>query len=157
MQKGQVMSIDLAVSALVFVLLLGFLYTTWQSNMVNWEEQRQSMELEAKTVQQARNLVETPGYPSDWVPGTVEIIGLAKQPNVLNTEKISFFASMDYNVAREKMNIFNYDFRVEIRSDNSALDQNIGNTPGLDSRVVTIERQVLIGGDHATFRFKLFR
>ncbi|MBU0636132.1 hypothetical protein KKE06_03845 [Candidatus Micrarchaeota archaeon] len=157
MNKGQIISIDLTLSIMVFVLLLGFLYFSWQSNVSGWEQQRHSLELEEKAMQQARNLVESSGFPANWTPITVEVIGLAIQPNVLSMEKIGFFANMDYNMAREKMNIFNYNFRIEITSTNPTLDQNIGAQPSASNQVSTIEHQILIEGEHAVLRFQLFR
>lgn len=159
-KRGQFISVDLAASILVFSLLLFFLYQSWISNFSRWNELKQADDLENRAVQTAENLAESPGFPMDWNAMDVNVVGLALTSGVLNKKKLDYFSVMDYNLARQKMNISNFDFRLEIAAlsgPNPSIDRNIGVLPGLQTSVAAVERKVLIGDQYALFRFKLFR
>jgi hypothetical protein len=113
--------------------------------------------LEERAVGEAGVLLGSPGFPADWSASDVNVVGLAIRPQVVDPQKLAELTSMDYNAARQGMNLGAFDFRIELVSATGTFDRNIGLLPALDDRVASVERKVLIGGDDAVFTFKLFR
>lgn len=154
------MSFDLASAILVFLFMLFFLFSSWSTNVDNWNKWQRTAELEQRSQAVAKVLTESPGFPRDWNSTDINVVGLALQSNVLSSQKIAAFVVMDYNTARQKLNIMAFDFWVEIVADNGpnpSIDHNIGADAGLANSVASVDRRVLIGGENAVFRFKLFR
>lgn len=159
-KKGQFISFDLAAAVIVFLLLLGFLYQSWIVNLSQWNQLQQTIETEQKAVLATKLLVEYSGYPKNWSVSDVNIIGLAVVPGVLSQAKIAQLNAMDYNIARQKMNLLAFNFRIEIASlsgPDPLIDKNIGAVQVFTSQLASIERKVLIGEKNAVFRFSLFR
>lgn len=154
---GQIVSVDLLLSCVIFAALLFFLYQTWLGNVQEWQRFWERTELEERAVGETGVLLGSSGFPADWNALDVNVVGLAIRPHVLDPIKVAELASMDYNTAKQKMNIGAFDFRIELVSATSSFDQNIGLLPPIDSKVASIQRKVLIGGEDAVFAFKLFR
>lgn len=157
-EKGQLLSIDLLASILVFSAMLLFLFNSWQANALAWDNQKAALETEQRALFQANQLVESPGFPENWSSSDVNAIGLAARPFLLSTEKIDELASMDYNSMRKAMNLQAYDVQIEIGSDPLSPDYRlIGQSPDENTHIVVIERKIVLGGKQDVFRFYLFR
>ena len=159
-QMGQIMSLDLIASDLVFLLVFFFLYQAYFLNVERFSSQTQSREMQHQSQEHAYLLVNSPGYPADWNSAGVIIPGLALEPGVIDSVKLSSLRSMtisDYNSVRSLMDLNAYEFRIDIDSNNNALDTNFGKDSNGYAQIFANERIVTIGGDYAVFRLSLFR
>ncbi len=154
---GQIVSVDLLLSCVIFAALLFFLYQTWLGNLQEWQRFWERTELEERAVGETGVLLGSAGFPADWTASDVNVVGLAIRPQVLNPKKLVELASMDYNTTKQKMNIGAFDFGIELVSARGSFDRNIGLLPFGNSKAVSIERKVLVGGEDAVFTFKLFK
>ncbi|MFH0955574.1 MAG: hypothetical protein V1777_05705 [Candidatus Micrarchaeota archaeon] len=158
--NGQIMSLDLIASVLVFLLVFSFLYQSYTMNLDRYRIQQRAREIQNRVQSHAELLVSSPGFPIDWNFQSVTVIGLAIEPNVLDPQKISILRAMtiaDYNSVRNIMNLNAYEFRIDIDSNNNLLDTNFGKDTNGFSDVFASEKIVTIGGDYAAFRLSLFR
>ena len=62
----------------------------------------------------------------------------------------------DYNFAKARMRFFEYNFRIEIDSNQASLDRNIGLSLPQNQSAVSVERVVAWGGDNAVFKVWVF-
>lgn len=158
--SGQIMSLDLIASVIVFLLVFFFLYQAYFLNLERYQTQKRLTEIQNRGIRQTDLLVGSRGYPEDWNSASVTVVGLASQPDVLDPQKISVLRQMtiaDYNSVRGIMNLNAYDFRIDIDSNNNALDTNFGIDANGYLQVFASDRIVTIGGDYAVFRLSLFR
>ena len=158
--RGQALMIELIGALFVFLLVFLFLQNLWPQNITRWNTEVEYRTMYNRAVSQASNLVESQGYPTNWTSDDVNIVGLAKKKNVLDQNKIEEYAKLetsDYNLSKHQMKFFEYDFWVEIDSENNALDKNIGKKPPQDSKIVSIQRIVALEGKNAVFRLSVFR
>lgn len=98
-------------------------------------------------------LVRTPGFPLDWVPATVRVIGLAERENILNLDKVKDFVSLDYNDSKVLLGVGNYEYNFSIQYPNGSIVTLFDGTilrSGLPhdpaTTVVPVERYVILDG-----------
>jgi hypothetical protein len=161
-KKAQVWSLDLVVSAFVFIGVLVALLFAW--SYVNDESRLQATlrRMEAKSLDMSESLAMTPGNPGGWSPADVEVIGLAQGAGILNSTKVLYFAGMDYEQARLRLGTGLYDFYFRVRDgDNQTLQVDgtpaeAGSYPGDAALVVPTERYVVLDGVPAVMEFVLW-
>lgn len=158
--SGQAVMIEFVIAILVVILLFLFLQTTWRQNFDRWNAEQVFLRMEDRGHDLADTLVETQGYPPDWNSVGVQIIGLASVKNTLDGNKVALFRQMvqsDYNFTRHQMKFSEYEFWIEIDSENDSLDVNIGKNPGISSSVVSLSRLVSYEKTGTVFRLFVFR
>src|SRR3989344_9015567 len=101
-EHGQVLSLDLLAALLVFVVILFFFQQSWSSNLEKWTQLRFTTELEERAALSAELLAESPGFPANWSPVDVNMVGLATKPGILSPVKINALQVLDYNAVRQK-------------------------------------------------------
>ncbi len=155
-KNGQVSSIDLLISAIVFLMIFISIRGIWIENLNEGQASLNSYELELKTIQAVNCLLKTPGFPVDWNSSSVELIGLAKKPFVLSEDKVDEFLLLDYNNAKKALGIEGYEFNLSIFD--SALDENkfFGLSPTQNSVVYSLNRKVIFRGVSANARISIF-
>jgi hypothetical protein len=154
--RGQVSSIDVLVSAVIFVLIFVSLRGVWIQNIGEAEGNFYFSELQLKSESALDSLVKTQGFPLDWTISNVEIIGLADKPLVLSAAKVANFSSMDYNTARNIIGLGSYDFRMDIIAESPADNISIGKTLDANVFVYSVKRTVVYKGGIADVSFKVF-
>ncbi len=157
---GQLFSLDFVLSMIVFLLVFAFLYQSYFSNVDRFKQHQIALEIQERVNAQADVLVNSPGFPIDWNESGVIVMGLALQPGVLDYSKVQKLASLtanDYNHARAVMNISAFEFRIDLDSNNDALDLNMGRDPTGYLEVSAAARIVTMEGESAVFRLSLFR
>ncbi|MBI2499527.1 hypothetical protein HYV88_04770 [Candidatus Woesearchaeota archaeon] len=164
-KKGQVQSLDLFISATVFIILLVTLILVWDNFSKRLDNKIAYEDLSEKAIKITDILVETRGVPDKWENDAdkVNVIGLVSNDRVLSSNKIEEFIDMEYDDVRELFNIEAYDFYFRIIDSNGALiqvhdnDVELGNKPSLSSKfVITIQRIVLNGGSEVVLEFTLW-
>ena len=162
--KGQMWSMDFAVSIVIFVLMVGIVIFAWNYAIQNSADQVNLNILENDVIMISDTLVRVPGMPEDWNESSVRVIGLAEEENVLNRTKVLQFVSMGYNQIKILLGIANREFYFEMRYPNNTV-MDIGGTSlnkGIDpfgqdsSVVVPVERYVILNGNIAKMEFFLW-
>ncbi len=154
--RGQVSSIDVLVSAVIFVLVFVSLRGVWIQNIEEAENNFYFSELQLKSESALDSLVKTEGYPINWTNSNVELIGLADKPLILSDSKVAYFASMDYNNAKYILGLGSYDFKMDILAENPADNISIGKALDPDVFVYSVKRTVVYKGGFADVSFKVF-
>ncbi|MCJ7478573.1 MAG: hypothetical protein MUP63_00145 [Candidatus Nanohaloarchaeota archaeon QJJ-7] len=153
-RKGQMFTVDMIASVLIFILIVNLSMMTWniaQRNSVMFNEERS---LRDRAAQISDILIRTPGHPEDWNADNVEIIGLTAPDHVLSREKLEEFDSLSYSEQSKLLRIRQNDFQLEISkegqlvnvsSDGGNLTLSFGQPPSESSGTVVVdERRVLV-------------
>ena len=165
-KKGQVQSLDLFVSATVFIVLIVTLILVWDNFSKRLDAKVSYEDLSEKAIKITDVLVETRGVPDQWENDAdkVNVIGLVSNDRVLSNNKIEEFIDMEYDDVKKLFNIEAYDFYFRIIDSNGAIiqvddnDAEFGNKPSLSSKfVITIQRVVLRGGSEFVLEFTLWK
>src|SRR3989344_564481 len=165
-KKGQVQSLDLFVSATVFIVLIVTLILVWDNFSKRLDAKVSYEDLSEKAIKITDVLVETRGVPDQWENDAdkANVIGLVSNDRVLSNNKIEEFIDMEYDDVKKLFNIEAYDFYFKIIDSNGAIiqvddnDVEFGNKPSLSSKfVITIQRVVLRGGSEFVLEFTLWK
>lgn len=150
--KGQIWSIDFAVSVVIFVgTLVSFLFTF---NLISTDAAKQSdlSLMQDLSLEATESLIRTRGIPPYWTNITVQVIGLAVEENVLNGSKLLHFMNIDYNQSKVLLSIGNYEYYFSLEHPNGTVvtfqgtalskGQNYTNA----TTIVLTERYVVFSG-----------
>jgi hypothetical protein len=154
--RGQVSSIDLLAAVLIFTMIFFSLRGFWMDSMSKAINDSTNLEMQIKSTEALDVLLKTPGHPIDWNESTIELIGLAQKPGVLDEDKLNSFSLMDYSLAREKLGLGKYDFSFDINSVNPLFNKSIGKSSDLNTIVFSVNRTVVYKGGEASVIFKVF-
>lgn len=111
-RRGQIISADFIMAAVVFVVLFAALMLSWDS-MINFSvKDSRMLSMERLATNAADMLASTSGYPSRWEdsPLQASAIGLASSGRILDPRKVSAFLGMDYAEAKQMLKTEGYDF-----------------------------------------------
>jgi hypothetical protein len=144
MKKGQVWSLDMITSIVIFLLVLIPLFFIW--TYINMQNQQQIFfdEAENLALSVSDALIRTKGLPEYWDESDVNVIGLASEENVLNATKVSYLISMagsDYNRTRTLLT-GGYDFFFNLTDLNGTSYGTAGSKP-MDKMLIPVERYCL--------------
>lgn len=146
-KKAQLWSLDFAMSMLIFMSALFAMIFAWNYISANSTETQEMKELQYKALTISDSLIRTPGIPLDWDEGTVEVLGLAEDENVLNVTKVRYFVNMidtDYDRAKGLMDIGFYDFSFNVTDLNGTVYESTASQVSNTSvMVIPIERYTL--------------
>ena len=144
MKKGQVWSLDMITSIVIFLLVLIPLFFIW--TYMNMQSQQQIFfdDVENLALSVSDALIRTKGLPEYWDEADVNVIGLASEENVLNATKVSYFLSMassDYNRTRTLLT-GGYDFFFNL-TDLNGTSYGIAGSKPADKMLIPVERYCL--------------
>lgn len=156
MKSGQVWSLDLITSIVIFLMVLIPLFFLWTH--VNTQSQQQMLfdETENLALSVSDALIRTKGVPEHWDAPGVNMIGLASEENVLNATKVSYFLSMgssDYNRTRAILT-GGYDFFFNLTDLNGTSYGVIGSKPE-GMMIIPVERYCLYNERIVKLEFSL--
>lgn len=149
-RNGQIFTMDIIASLLIFMLILNLSLMTWnvvERNSVMFNEER---ELRDRVNRVGDLLVRTPGHPEDWDAGTVEIIGFTSPDHVLDGEKLDEFDSLSYTDQKELMRTRQSDFHLNVSSNGTTVSVDTGSgdlelvyglAPADDAETVAVDRR----------------
>ncbi len=155
-KRGQVWSLDLITSIVIFLMVLMPLFFLW--NYVNRQNDQQILfdEAENLALSVSDSLVRTRGIPEDWNTSSVNTIGLATEENVLDVAKVSYFLTMggsEYNRTRTILT-GGYDFFFNLTDLNGTNYGVVGSKPD-DKTLVPVERYCLYNDRIAKLEFAI--
>jgi hypothetical protein len=157
MRKGQLWTLDMALSLIIFMSAMLSLLFAWNFISAYTIESQELKELQLRSMTLSDSLIRTPGIPDDWNESTVRVIGLAYDDNTLDEYKVDGFLNMSYVKARSLLGTQPYEFYFEIRDINGTLYRNSSLAiDGLSSTVVPSERYAVYGGRVVKVLFALW-
>lgn len=105
-RKGFAISADFMLAAMIFFAVLAYSVGTYYYYLgqYNAEEAQKNTGISALAATDV--LLKTQGVPGDWeLVGSVESVGLAGRPNIIEPLKLSALGAMDYNYSREALGL----------------------------------------------------
>lgn len=166
-KKGQIQSLDLFVSASVFIILIITLVLVWDNFSKKLDSKVNYEDLSEKAIKVTDILVETRGVPDKWENNSnnANVTGLVSNDRVLSNNKVSAFIDMDYNNTKKIFNIEAYDFYFRVIDSKGSIINitggeavEVGRKPSLTSKkAITIQRIVLNGGNEVVLEFMLWK
>ena len=154
-KKAQTQMFDFVTAALLFVLFIGMLQSTWKSGFDQVKDESLMLEMESSAISAVTTLMNSPGYPEDWNTESVAIIGLAKRPGAIDSRKLAEFSSIDYDTGKGLMNLAAFDVFVQIDANQPAYDINFGTDLDTNTKTVVLRRKSTIEGRDAIVTFKV--
>ena len=126
MLKGQLLTIDFALSMVIFLTILLTLITLWANFDTQIRDLEDRRDMQTLAVAVSDSLVRSPGNPGNWTSATVKSIGLAEQERILSLDKILKLYGMmnsyspvdpsfDYTGTRSILRLGNYEVTMYFR------------------------------------------
>ncbi|MDO8538145.1 MAG: hypothetical protein Q7S21_04625 [archaeon] len=163
MQKGQATLIDIIFASMIFLLLFGALVSFFSSNYLTTQKQQLQSDLESKAFETADQLIRFEGLPSNWEElssiDDINIFGIASRDRVIDENKLARLSSLaltDYNKLKQKLNIGQYDFILDLTRADSIL-VSVGINPASNATTVVVRRVVYYRGEEANVSFTLYK
>jgi len=154
-EKGQMVFMDFFLVATIFIVLFIFIASDYSQKTTDLLNDAKLERMKLKAITASDFLASSKGYPAAWEKDlNVMVLGLASEPNELDSNKVMQFISMNYGKARDALGLseFNYFFQL-----NDAGDKNIvssGTIPLGETSVVSVERIVIYKGGMAKIVLK---
>jgi hypothetical protein len=129
--KAQFFSYDFMIGVFLIVLASGFWFWSWERYIVETRRRRTWQEMELVASDLSDLIIRIPGVPANWNSSNVEVIGLADEPQVLNSSKLAEFAKLSYADVTSIWGI-PYNFHFNLTYPNGTLIQEKGLVPAGD-------------------------
>ena len=158
--RGQALMYDLMFAVMVFLLIFAFATSKYTENIkeaIN-SDIRKDMRMNAEN--RINAMAESSGVPNNWyvlAPEETEIVGLARKPLVISEERLNYFVGLDYNTAKEIMNVEGYEFWFEMPDANAGMDINAGFYPLNAGESIVLSRNVDYNSSITEMKFCLWR
>ncbi len=157
MRRGQLWSLDMALSLMIFFSAMISLLAAWNYISLDTVGTQELKELQLKSMTLSDSLIRTPGIPADWNESTVQVIGLAYDDNMLDAGKVDEFVNMSYSKAKSLLSTHPYEFYFEVKDINGTLYRN--SSLAIDSfstMIVPAERYAVYNGRIVKVLFALW-
>jgi len=149
--KAQLWSMDLAVSAIIFIAMIGIFFFTLNNFSADASKQNELLLMQELSLEATESLIRTQGLPQDWNSGNVQVIGLAEKENVLDEGKVlEFIQYVNYEQSKTLLGIGNYDYNITIQHLNRTImtlqgqELQMGSGCADAKDILTVERYVLL-------------
>lgn len=150
-EKGQIFSADLIAAVSVFLIVLSFVWYTWDDLQYGIDYKLEKSEMEHLALLASDALVMTSGYPHNWSasPESASAIGIANMPRVISPERLSAFSSLAYSQQRGQLGMGGRDFWLGIKNESGDVLASAGLFPAGDFQI-GISRPVIYNGRIST-------
>lgn len=159
--RGQATLIDLLFGIFIFILLFTVLASFFSTNYSNTQKQQLQTDLESKAFEATDQLIRFQGLPSNWETlssiDDVNLFGIALRDRVIDENKLARLSSLaltDYNKVKQKLNIGQYDFILDLTGKDNV---SIGISPASNATTIVIRRIVYYKGAEANVKFTLYK
>ncbi len=128
-RDGQVFTLDMIASVLVFVLILNLSFMTWnvaERNSVGLNEEKV---VRGQVARVADLLVRTPGHPENWTAETVEIVGFTEPDHFIRDGKLDAFGDLSYTEQRDELRATPREFHLRVTRGTGSEGEVIGDQP----------------------------
>ncbi|MFB6294173.1 MAG: hypothetical protein ABEI97_00275 [Candidatus Nanohaloarchaea archaeon] len=153
-RSGQIFTVDMIASILVFILIVNLSLITWnlaERNSLMFNDERA---LRDRAGRVSDLLVRGPGHPENWTAETVEVVGLTDPDHVIDPGKMDAFDALSYQEQQELLRTRQADVHLAVERNGtpvnvtvggSNLTLSFGQTPADDAdTVVASQRRVLV-------------
>lgn len=116
LRKG-LFSTDFAIGLTIFLIVLSLALPLWDQVRAQTLATVEQREMQARALQVSDILLQSAGSPSDWNEATVQSIGLADEPHVLNASKVGAFFNLlngRYDAAKSLLGIPAYELNFSV-------------------------------------------
>ena len=99
--KAQINSIDLVLAIILLLFIIALFEFVWRGVIARAQPSEEELSLRAYHV--ANTLLESGGYPANWTPANVEVVGICDERNVINKDKLAnliLLLNTDYEKAK---------------------------------------------------------
>ena len=151
------MLLDFALAVFIFLIALGTLSVFWLNRLDEKLQSQHFDEMNLKANLAAETLVKSAGDPTNWEnldPELVNLIGVVSQDRSVSEQKLNAFRNLNYDTARQLLNISEYDFYFELEGIDNV---TTGLAPVADVDRAAVTRIVEYKGSEATARITLYR
>lgn len=157
LEKGQIAFLDMFLVTSVFVVLFVFLSSNYSQKLTDLLADAKLEEMKFDAITATDFLALSKGYPAAWEKDlNVSTVGLASQPNELDSNKVRQFISLDYDTARRALGIskFNYFFQLNDSKNNQIFSSGLAPLSGV--QVASVERIVIYEGNPSKIVLKVW-
>lgn len=138
--KGQAFAPDFMASIVMFGFMLSVFFISWNTIIDSQVSNQEDREMYIQGQRTMTNLINSPGSPENWDQNSVETLGLAERPHVLNSSKIEDFRDLDSSEQRSMLNAVNFNLKI-VDGQNTVYD--IG--PAIDGdQVYSFKRSAML-------------
>ncbi|MFH1592350.1 MAG: hypothetical protein ABIB47_03210 [Candidatus Woesearchaeota archaeon] len=162
MGKGQIVSLDLILSIVVFILLIGGIIAFWNIYILRFNANIKQEELALKATKITDLFVESQGVPTGWNETNVQVIGLVDRDRRLSSNKLASLLNVTYAQIKTSLNIDANEFYFRVVDLNGALVKAKGNfvevgNSSLDvEQVIEMRRFALYGNQKVVLEFSIW-
>jgi hypothetical protein len=159
-EKAQATLVDIMFGVFIFSVILAMMISFYGTNLENTQKQQLQTDLETKAFQTIDQLIRFKGKPNNWNELTineVNLFGIAKRDRIIDENKLSKLSSLaitDYNTVKQKLNIGQYDFLLELQGIDNV---SIGITPISEATIVVVRRIANYRGQEANVQLSLYK
>jgi len=154
-KKGQSFSLEGILSYVIFLAIFAVILFLWSSVTTTIIESEETYKVKELSDNIVESLIRNPGIPRNWTPANVEVIGLAKEPRILDENKVLSFVGMmnyssgNYTINKHKLNLgrrgynFEFFFKITNTTGNVITLNNRSLVCGLEPRNATLIHTVI--------------
>ena len=157
--KGQVWSIDLSVSVMIFVIVMVVFLFSLNTLTNDVATHTELMDMHDLALETTETLIRTKGIPQNWNGGNVKLIGLSERDNVLDKTKVLTLLGMEYSSTKVPLGVGPYEYNLTLEHLNgstmliSGIKATIG-TNCLDSEnILSVVRFIVVDNKMGKMRF----
>jgi hypothetical protein len=127
--KGQAFVPDFMASVAIFGFILVVFMTSWNALVDNQLQSQRDQDLYIQGQRTMNQLINSEGVPKDWNSSSVDAVGLAEQPHVLNGSKMSELEELSYSRQQSLMKAVG-GFQLSVKG---AQNYEVGEEPDADT------------------------
>lgn len=158
--KGQIISIDLLIGIVIFLIVVIFSVSYWQTSLFNVRESLDRIDVQRLATQISDNLVKSPGIPDNWEtsPTNARAIGLANHSHILETRKVANLTALNYSTLLTRFGLegANFFFQLTDQAKNNITSAGLLLTSNATQAAV-VERNVIYNQRPAYLTFIVWR
>lgn len=157
-RRGQIVSYDLLVAVVVFLLIFTFSIVLWVDNLNKVVSEQALGEMQFAATELTDALISSQGNPSNWhILPSYDKIGLVEEKRVISIDRLNAFRSENYLTLKEKMNIEDYNFYITIDTDTNTVFEYPEGAIISGMHSLTVRRGIEYSGEIAVFSLTLFK
>ena len=144
--KAQLFSLEGILSLTAFMIMLIFLLSFWNVLSARMIDAATYQELQLQAAHVTDLLLSSPGFPPSWENNSATVVtpGLMDYSHVLDPQKITQFAALNYTTVKRAFNIERFEFRFELRDATGSVLNSLGQYPDEDDDAVVFKRLMLV-------------
>lgn len=154
-RKAQTVIADFLLAIIVLLIIVQLSMSGWTRNIDNLRERESRVEIENLALSISDTLARGEGVPGDWSGENATTLGLANEPNVLDTTKVDAFINLDKSVVKKLLGIGGYKFSFILKTGGTVVVE-YGEQVGSVEDVVVVRRLVLYNDDPTLMEFRLW-